>query len=373
MKNKLFSILLVTLLTVVFTLSAFAVELAPDGFPVPRVVKDRPIKIGSVSTNLATESVVRNWHQAKIEAAHRGWELVQQEGFNDAGFRNIVQAYVNQNVDAIIINCMPMLGLKDLIIKAREKGIGVYNQDSQLVPGVISNVTQPNGVVALELFYKVGEYLKWEGRVAVISFPAFQVCVERTEPIKAIIKAYPTLELVGEEFCELGGAPERQQAYDFTKRWITKYGDDLDVIVGAWDGAAVGASNAIKASGFDQTQIFSIGIDGGSEAWAYIRDETPFKYSFAQPFELYQHRVFELIDQMQIKGLKPGDEGCIIGDYGETTYEVGRVVGADSVPDIASSVHEAFNYYGGDPNDPDAWYNWPEAGGPYNVGTGVPE
>lgn len=371
MKNKLFSVLLVTLLTIVFTLSAFAVELAPDGFPVPRVVKDRPIKIGAVYTNRATESVIRNWQQAEIEAAHRGWELVQQEGFNDAGFRDIVQAYVNQNVDAIIINCMPMLALKDLIVKAREKGIGVYNQDSQLVTGVISNVTQPNGVVALELFYKVGEDLKWEGKIAVIGFPAFQVCVERTEPIKAIITAYPTLELVGEEFCEIGGAPERQQAYDFTKRWITKYGKDLKVVVSAWDGGAVGAANAIKASGFDQTQIFSIGIDGGSETWAYLRDKTPFKYSFAQPFELYQHNVFELIDQMQIKGLKPGDEGCVIGRYGETIYEKGRVVSTDSVPDVGSSVHEVFNYYGEDPNDLDAWYNWQEAGGPYNVGTGI--
>jgi len=371
MKNKLFSVLLVTLLTMVFTLSAFAVELAPDGLPVPRVVKDRPIIIGSLQGQRVTESVIRTWHQVEIEAAHRGWELIQQEGHNDQEYREKLQVFINKNVDAIIINCMPMFALKDLVIEARKKGIGVYNQDSQLIPGVISNVTQSNGVVALDLFYRVAEDLKWQGKIAIINFPAYQVIVERTEPIKAMIKISPALELVGEEFCEISGKPERQQAYDFTKRWLTKYGDDLDVIISGWDGGAVGAANAIKASGFDRTQVFTIGIDGGSETWTYIRNKTPFTYSYAQPFELYEHIVFEIIDQMQVKGLKPGNKGSLISYYGETIYEKGRVVTADSVPEINSSVHEVFNYYGEDPNDLDAWYNWQEAGGPYNVTTGV--
>jgi ABC-type sugar transport system substrate-binding protein len=371
MKNRMYIIVVVILLTIGFASSAIALELAPDGFPIPRVVKDRPLKIGEIYFDLSVESAIRNYQQGKIEGAHRGWELSQQEGRNDSGCRDIMQSFITKNVDAIIIPNMAMLPIADLIIKAREKGIGVYNVDTQLMPGVIANCTQPNGVAALKLFYKVGEDLLWKGKIAIITVPAIQVNVERTNPIKALIGVYPGLEIVGEEFIDLSIGSFREQAYNFAKRWITKYGDDLDVIVSSWDGGAVGAANAIKASGFDQSQIFSTGIDGGSETWSYIRANSPFKYNFSQPFELYRHDIWELIEQMQVKGMQPGDKGCLISKYGETIYEEGRVVVANTVPELGESVHGLFNFYGGDPDDPDAWYNWQDAGGPYKIGTKV--
>ena len=256
MRNKLFIVLLVTLLTIGFTLSAFAVDLAPDGFPVPRVVKDRPLKIGALFQSLAIESVVRNYQQAKIEDAHRGWEVVLQAGNTDIERRDIMQTFITKNVDAIIIANMAMLPVKDLIAKAREKGIGVYNVDTQLMPGVIANCTQPNGVVGCKLLYAVGEDLLWQAKVAIITSHAVAVNAERTDAMKGAMRAYPGLEIVGEEDVVIGGPDYRQQAYDFTQSWITKYGDDLDVVICSWDGAAVGATNAITAAGFDQTQIF---------------------------------------------------------------------------------------------------------------------
>lgn len=370
MKNKLFFGLLVAFVTISFTLSALASGLAPDGFPFPRVVKDRPIQVGVLFQNLSGESVIRNYQQAKIEGAHRGWDAVLQPGSTDMERRDIMKAFIARNVDAIIIGCMPMIPLKDLIPIAREKGIGVYNVDTQIMSGVIANCTQSNAVAASKLFYKVGEDLLWQGKVCINTNQVFQVSVERTETIKGIIRAYPGVELLSEEFNLIGAQDNRQQVFDFTQRWITKYRDDLDVIVCDYDGGALGATNALMTSGFDQTQIFVIGIDGGSESWSYIRERTPFKYSYAQPFELYQHIIWELVDQIQIKGLKPGDEGCLIDKYGETIYAEGIIVSADNVPAPGESVHAVFNYYGRDPNDTDAWYNWQEAGGPYKVGTG---
>ena len=60
------------------------------------------------------------------------------------------------------------------------------------------------------------------------------------------------------------------------------------------------------------------GIDGGAQAWSYIRDNTPLKYSYAQPFELYVHNVFEIINSTQVLGANPGDDGSMILASGET-------------------------------------------------------
>jgi len=354
----------------VFSLNLFAQELATDGYPVPRVVDNGQFVVGWVYADLTTESIIRNYKQVQIEAEHRGWKLVQGGGIMDDEHRNVMQNFIAQDVDAIIVGNMSTLPLKDLYIKARNKGIGVYNVDTQLQPGAVANVTQPNGLAALKLFYKVCEDMLWEARIAIITVPHVQVNVERTEPIKGIIKVYPGLELVGEEFIA-GDMPARQQAFNYANTWIQKFGDDLDIIIGSWDGAAVGAANAIRQAGYDSSEIFSTGIDGGNETWTFIRQGTPFKYNFAQPFELYQHDTFELIEQIQVRGLQPGDDGCIISRYGETIYREGHVVTQSNVPDSGVSVHAAFDFYGGDPDDPDAWYNWQDAGGPYLIGTEI--
>ena len=356
----------VVLLAGLLVLSLVSVAFAA-GLPHPRVVKNRQFVVGYLYRELGTESAQRNYHQVKIEAAHRGWKLVEVYAQTDEARRDGFNNLINQNVDAIVIANMPMQPLTDLIIKARQKGIGVYNVDTQMEPGVISNVTQPNAVAACTMFYKIAESMGWKGNWAIITVPSIQVNIERTEPVKALIQhVFPGLTLLGEEYID-PNRPVRQQAFNFARRWITKYGDKLNIIFSSWDGGAKAAANAIEQAGYSG-KIFTIGIDGGSETWSMIRKGTPFMASFAQPFELYDHVTFEIINQLQIQGLNPGDKGCIIQRYGQTIYETGRLITRANVPQPGESVHAVFDYYGGNPKDPNAWYNWPEAGGPYKVG-----
>jgi ABC-type sugar transport system substrate-binding protein len=354
--------LVALLLTLILTYVVFAAEL-----PQPRIVKDRPLRVGYLYRELGTESAQRNYRQVKIEAAHRGWDLIEVYAQTDEDRRNGLNNLINQNVDAIIFANMPMVPLKDLIIEARERGIGTYNVDTELVPGIIANVTQPNGIAGLSTFYPIAEKLNWEGNFAIITVPPIPVNTERTEPVKALINnVYPGLTLLGEEYID-PNQDVREQAFNFTKRWITKYGDKLDVIFSSWDGGAKAAANAIEQAGYTRDQIFSVGIDGGSETWSMIRKGTPFKYSYAQPFELYDHVMFDLIEQIQIQGIMPGDEGSMISNYGQTIYKEGRLITPENVPQPGQSVHAVFDYYGGDPDDPYAWYNWQEEGGPYLI------
>ena len=75
------------------------------------------------------------------------------------------------------------------------------------------------------------------------------------------------------------------------------------------------------------------------------------------------------MEQLQLLGMNPGDEGCLIGFSGDTMYSVGTVVTRENVPDVGEVVHAAYDYF--DPEDTDAWYFWPEAGGPTVVEEGM--
>ena len=133
--------------------------------------------------------------------------------------------------------------------------------------------------------------------------------------------------------------------------------------------AGMSAGEAIAAAGDPKgANTWTAGIDGGTQAWAAIRKETPFQYSYAQPFELYTHKLFELMDQIQVKGINPGDPGSMIDKAGATMYSQGLVVTRANVPPVGANIHELYNYYGMDPKDMTAWYNWTDGPGIYKIG-----
>ena len=80
--------------------------------------------------------------------------------------------------------------------------------------------------------------------------------------------------------------------------------------------------------------------------------------------------MFEIIDDIQVKGLNPGDEGCLLTKAGTAVYATGLVITPDNVPAVGTPIHEVFDYYGMDPEDPDAWFNWDDGNGIYMVTEG---
>ena len=70
---------------------------------------------------------------------------------------------------------------------------------------------------------------------------------------------------------------------------------------------------------------------------------------------MFTHKVFECIQDIQVKGLNPGDEGCILSKVGEVLYSEGKVITAANVPAVGANINSVFAYYD---DNPDAWYNW---------------
>lgn len=358
LSNKILLIMAIFLIISSFSINTFA------QFPDPKVIKDRPLKIGYLWIGPIADSCKRHYHQAEIECAHRGgWELIEAAGMDAPVQRENMQNLLAQDVDAIVITYQNIEALEDLIAEAASRGIGVYMPDTELRPGAIVDATSGQGVAAAKMAYWGMNHLDYEGKVAVLTYAVEQAERERRDVIIALLNNFPGMEVV--EVQDMTTS-DQAVAYDYASNWITKYGSDLKWICCVADILAIPSSKAVEAAGFTKDDIVVSGIDGGNTAYAVMNEGGPFYITSSQPFEWYTHTVFEVINEVQVEGIMPGTEGSmvppsrmILGDQYLTT--------ADDLLPNGTSIHAMFDYYGGDPDDPDAWYNWPEAGGPYKL------
>lgn len=338
-----------------------------DNYTRPRVV-DAP-KVAYLVRSIEPDSQSRMYQQAQVEAAHRGWELVEIIYELDTNFQEAFRNAVNQDVDAIILNSQQNMEAQvDVIALARNAGIGVYSNCNYIVDGVISNVMCPNGTGLMEMVYLIGGKYNWNLNVAELFDTSQLDGRERYLPVKGMFdgQCYPNFVCLDAQNPFAVAAGYEQGAYDITQAWLQQYGDNLDCIMTCTDVLCFPAGEAISAWG-DPTgeKVFTVGFDGGSQAFSYIRNNTPLQYTYAQPFEYFSHETFEIIDAIQVKGLNPGDDGCPISTVGQTLYMDGNVITRDNCPAVGDSIHTAFDYY--DASNTDGWWNWEDGPGSYKI------
>ena len=58
------------------TIVSFAQPMIGE-LPAPRVVEDGSLVVAFITKGFESEATQRNYHQFKIECAHRGWEIVE--------------------------------------------------------------------------------------------------------------------------------------------------------------------------------------------------------------------------------------------------------------------------------------------------------
>ena len=364
--KKLVSLILVLLLAL--SAAALAEPEAFDAYARPKIAETP--HIGVLQVNLTSESCQRIQNQIEIEAAHRGWELTTIYYEDESMWRDSFLNLINQGVDAIICTIVSNADAKvDLIEQARDAGIGVYFVDGGIVDGVIADSTMANSVAAMELLYKIGSDHQWNLNIGVIDNGPMFVAQCRTAPVRAVLGDVYTnmVELAYEDISAAASTMGSMLgAQDTINTWLQQYGEELDCVFSYGDNSAMGAAEMIMAWGDEHGEkVFTASIDGGKRVWSYIRDNTPVKYSYAQPFELYVHNIFELIDQLQVQGLNPGDAGCMIDYAGAIIYASGTVITQENVPEVGTSIHMAFDYY--DETIADAWYTWTDGPGAYIV------
>lgn len=332
-----------------------------DTFVNPQIVGDEQIKVYYIHSTTAYESQYRSIWTAKVEAAHRGWTLVGLEYENASEYLDLFNTAINDPETTSII-CGIVAGFEgyaNLVAEARNKGIGVYANDNMIIEGVICNTAMANGVAAADLLYQVSEVYNWDLNYCILTAKAAHVHMERSEVVRAIAPLFTNMKELAYDDGFSNSVNATLDSFDIVKAWLEKY-SDIDWIFSTNDNNAINAAEAISAAGREE-EIFTTGFGGGSNCWQYIRNDTPFKYSYAQPYEQMTHAIFQIIEETQVKGILPGEEGAMLSVKGETLYYPGVLVGKSNVPDIGESIHSIFEYY--DADDQEAWYNWTDTPG----------
>lgn len=339
-------------------------------FPDLKIKTDNKLKIGYLAPELTNESTKRHWQQIQNECQHRGWELISDTNatYEADKTRTAFQRILSQDPDAIVFSFLDFPPIADLIIEARNKGIGVYNIGSGMIDGNVACVLSENGVIGVKMAAYAINRMGGSGKVAGFMDLWMPRGIQRDVTSAALFEDsnYEFKETVHHKLTPEGYTDE---LYSVASNWITKYGNDLDYIWVCWDLGAITVARAMAEKGYTEKDMFTVGIDGGSQPWAVLREgKIPFVASLAEPFEYQVHMIMETVKQCQVDNILPGDPGSIVPGSGfYSTDNMTFIVDKNNVPAVGANIHSVFNYYGGDPNDSNAWYNW---GTPYTVTEG---
>lgn len=320
-------------------------------------------KVAVMIQYVTSPAAQRILNQTHIIADHYGWE-VEEVLFEKAdNFRDSFQTVMNGGADAIIIHATDALSSReDLLTEAREKGIGIYCVDADLAEGVITNVTCQNGTVATSLFYKMVNDAGGKAMtIGVLNWLSMPYLAERSNVFAAMADSYANTTLLSNDDLSATTYGTSYEAYTTVNAWESQYdlSESVDAVFCVVDDAVPGAVEAIKMSG-DTTgeNTFALAPEGGDVTWTYLRQNSPLKYVYNQPYDLYAYQICEVIKAIQIDGLNPGDEGCPLEKAGTMIFCEGTISTRENCPQVGDNIHSVFNYYGGDPDDPEAWYNW---------------
>lgn len=335
-----------------------------DNYPHP-VVKDPAtdgFKLAYVHLYGQSEGNDRYQTQMEIEYTTRGWEFIDCEIENTSQFRTAFETAMNQGADAII--CGVTDGFEsyaDLVAQARNQGIGVYCKDNMVIDGVITNLCDQNAVATMRFAYVIGDDYGWDVDWCVLSGSPSPHLV-KMKPFEGLLTGggFPNFTLLEADYTVTPDASGSEKCQTQAKAWYQKYKDTNEGIMGIMCCApdcAIQANEAFKTLGVAADEFFIATYDDGPSIYSYMREaDSNILYSYSQPLEAFVHYCCELISQIQIEGMNPGDEGCLIEKSGDMLYVQGSIVTKDSVPAIGDSIHTAFDYY--DPSDADAWYMW---------------
>lgn len=339
-----------------------------DDYSRPAIAKEDEVSIIYLVSNLTDESNIRCEQQAAIEAAHRGWDYQCINYEKEDNFREYFQNAINQNPTAIIIGVTQSFdSYQDLVAQARDAGIGIYSNDNSVIEGVISNSTMDNKEASKAIMEQVAKDHPDGLNYAVFELGMSEVVTLRADEAKAYADDNSSYKLL--DSIDLASTGDLNTAgYTIAQTWLQQYGDSLNFIFCSADTPALSAAEAITQGGDAKGEkTFVSGVDGDSSTWSYIRNNTPLKYTYSQPFEYFTHMTFEVIHDIQVEGLNPGDKDCAISKAGEYMTASGIVTTVDNCPAAGDSIHSVFDYYRESPDAKDAWYTWTDGPGIYEV------
>jgi len=328
MKRLSCTLLIVMLIVGLFALTGLAEELT----------------IGYVG-NLAADSNVAAYGGMVDYAERMGWKVELIDLENDITRTSPAMLnFVSMGVDAIVVCCSEAAIIEQGVTAATEAGIPVFLSDTENIGKTIVNGTTNcwamGALVGSQVVDRIRAMKPEGGNVAIIGMPDLYVHRQREQMMAAVFNSPENtdINLVEIETCDVATWPTRP--YEITRNWITKYGDDLDAIIGTWDGIGWGISRAILDSGMTKDDIFTMSIDGSDQTYDLIRRGDPFVAVIAQNFAGWSEVVGDAIQAVVVEGRDPAE----VVPVSRTVYVPYKWIDSTNVPAQGETVE--FDYEG---------------------------
>lgn len=186
-------------------------------------------------------------------------EVNVQDGQQDLNTQNNqIDTFIQQQVDAILINAVDSEGIGPAVQRATDAGIIVVAVDVA-AEGAQATVTLDNTAAGEEACTYLFEEMGGSGDILVVDGTPITSVQDRMAGCEAVMEENPDINVVGHQ----NGDNGRQEALSLTQDMLTA-NSEIDGIFAINDPSALGATLAAEQAGY--TDLVIVGVDGSPEA-----------------------------------------------------------------------------------------------------------
>jgi len=287
-------------------LTAIALTLVAGAFSLAASAK--PLNITWVAGNAAlqTEQRIRDGFMDYLKQNKiTDWKITYLDSAGSAEkVANNVQDAVSRNSNFILVTVADLRASENALSGAQKANIPVFTADSGWIPGVITDVTTNNWQMSSEVTLALINKIRGKGNIYVITGDGLKPVRERTDTLRAILKEYPNVKIIGEHNLNL--ANFYQDTMNAVQDAATRHGKKIDAVWAPWDEPAQAAVTALKAAGLGDVPVS--GMDGHKSARDSIcKEGSAFLATGQQQFEAWGARLAQYVYRVGEKGEKPAD------------------------------------------------------------------
>ena len=237
---------------------------------------EKKLKIGVSVLDLANPYFVQIVNGIKAGAEGKNIEIIVDDPKSDVSKQVTgIENFISAKVDGIIVAALDPKAIDPIVKKARDKGIKVIAQATNLENADV-NVAVQEYTMGNEIGQAAGKWiaekLGGEAEVAVLNYPRIPQIINREKGIKeGIAKHAPNAKVVA---TASAATPEEGMKAMET---ILQAHPNVKVVAAINDSGALGAFQAMKAAGKTGEDIFVGGIDATPEALDNIKANTIFR------------------------------------------------------------------------------------------------
>ena len=281
------------------------------------------LKIGLSVMDLSNSYFAEFANGAQKYADENGIDLIINDPQSDTQKQvSAIENFISSGCNAIVVSALDAESSRGVIAEAEAAGIRVITETT-FVEEATSCVTFQEYDFGYALGSAAGKWiaekLGGEAKYAILNQPTLPQVIDRENGIKAGIEEFaPNAELAATAAANLTDTGMR------ATETILQANPDIQVVLGVNDSGALGAYEAVMASGLDLTNFFVGGCDGATEALTKIKDGTIYRASAG--LELPNEDIGRLCMDYAVKAVN--------GETLESVYYLGCVaIDASNVDD----------------------------------------